>query len=87
VEESDGYGAKLDAIMAMLSKQPNLDNVPLQELVANNVEGVDVNYIKISATMLMGITTIVGILDHLLGITLMVVGHPLCPTTLILVDQ
>jgi hypothetical protein len=29
----------------MMSK-PNLDNVPLQELVANNVEGIDVNYIK-----------------------------------------
>jgi hypothetical protein len=46
VEEVDGYGAKLDAIIAMLNKQPNLDNVPLQELVANNIEGVDVNYIK-----------------------------------------
>jgi hypothetical protein len=24
----------------------NLNNVPLQELVANNAEGLDVNYIK-----------------------------------------
>jgi hypothetical protein len=32
--------------MDMMSKQPNLDNVPLQELASNNVEGVDVNYIK-----------------------------------------
>jgi hypothetical protein len=32
--------------MAILSKQPNLDNVPLQELVANNVEGVDVDALK-----------------------------------------
>jgi hypothetical protein len=46
VEEVESYGAKLDATMAMLSKQSNLHNVPLQELVANNVEGVDVNYIK-----------------------------------------
>jgi hypothetical protein len=30
----------------MMHKHPNLDNVPLQELVANNIEEVDVNYIK-----------------------------------------
>jgi hypothetical protein len=29
-----------------MSKKPNLDNFHLQELVANNVEGVDFNYIK-----------------------------------------
>jgi hypothetical protein len=40
--------------------------------------------LKILATMLMGTTTIVGILDHLLGKTLMVDRHLMCPTTLML---
>jgi hypothetical protein len=31
--------------MAMMSKHPNLGNVPLQDLVANNIDGVYVNYI------------------------------------------
>jgi hypothetical protein len=39
--------------MAMMSKKPNLDNFHLQELVANNVEVVYVNYINFLATMLM----------------------------------
>jgi hypothetical protein len=30
----------------VINKQPNLDNVPLQELVANNVVAVDGNYIQ-----------------------------------------
>jgi hypothetical protein len=36
----------VDALMAMMIKRANLDNAPLQELVPNNVEEVDVNYIK-----------------------------------------
>jgi hypothetical protein len=67
MKEVESLSSKLDSLMAMISKQPNLDNVPLQVLVANNAEGVDVNYIIFLATMLVGTTTIVGILDHLLA--------------------
>jgi hypothetical protein len=35
----------MNAILVYMSKQ-NIDNVPLQDLVGNNVENVDVNYIR-----------------------------------------
>jgi hypothetical protein len=47
IEEVESLSAKIDSLTAMMRKHPNLDNVPLKELVANNIEGVDVNYIKI----------------------------------------
>jgi hypothetical protein len=46
VEEVESSSAKIDGLMTIMSKKPNLDNFHLQELVANNVEGVDFNYIK-----------------------------------------
>jgi hypothetical protein len=45
VEEVDSLSSKMNAILAYMSKQ-NIDNVPLQDLVANNVENVDANYIR-----------------------------------------
>jgi hypothetical protein len=42
-EEVESSSGKIDGLMVMMSKKPNLDNFHLQELVANNVEGVDVN--------------------------------------------
>jgi hypothetical protein len=56
--------------------------LPLQEVLANNAKGVDVNYIKISEAMLIVIITIVSILDHLLLKNPMVAGPPMCPTPL-----
>jgi hypothetical protein len=55
----------------MVSKL-NLDNVGLQEIVRNNVERVDVNYIIFLEIILMRIITIVDILDHLLLKILMI---------------
>jgi hypothetical protein len=46
IEEVESLSAKIDALIIVMNKQPNLDNVPLQEFVANNVVGVDVNYIQ-----------------------------------------
>jgi hypothetical protein len=37
--------AKVDSILSYISKQ-NIDNVPLQDLVGNNTENVDVNNIR-----------------------------------------
>ena len=45
IEELDPTGSKLDAIFAYISKQ-NTDNVPLQELVTNANENIDVNFIR-----------------------------------------
>jgi hypothetical protein len=45
VEEVDSLSSKMNDILAYMSKQ-NIDNVPLQDLVGNNVENVDVNYIR-----------------------------------------
>jgi hypothetical protein len=36
--------AKVDTIFSYISKQ-NIDNVPLQDLVGNNAENIDVNHI------------------------------------------
>jgi hypothetical protein len=72
--------------MATMSKQPNLDCVPLQDLVADNVEGVDVNYIKKFSSNDYGKITIMGILDHLLARTLMAAGHRMYPTPLMQVE-
>jgi hypothetical protein len=37
--------AKVDAIYSYISKQ-NVDNVPLQDLIENNPENIDINYIR-----------------------------------------
>jgi hypothetical protein len=37
--------AKVDAIFSYISKQ-NIDNVPLQDLVENNNENIDIIYIR-----------------------------------------
>jgi hypothetical protein len=37
--------AKVDAIYSYISKQ-TVDNVPLQDLVKNNPENIDINYIR-----------------------------------------
>jgi hypothetical protein len=37
--------AKVDAIYSYISK-PNVDNVPFQDLVENNPENIDINYIR-----------------------------------------
>jgi hypothetical protein len=42
--------AKVYAIYSYISKQ-NIDNVPLQDLVDNNRENIDINYIKNFGTM------------------------------------
>jgi hypothetical protein len=45
IEEVDSLIAKVDAICSYISKQ-NIDNVPLQDLVENNTENIDINYIR-----------------------------------------
>ena len=45
VEETHDLSSKMDTILALLNK-PNVENVPLQELVGNNSENVDVNFIR-----------------------------------------
>jgi hypothetical protein len=44
VEEVDSLTVKVDAIYSYISKQ-NVDNVTLQDLVENNHENIDINYI------------------------------------------
>jgi hypothetical protein len=44
VEEVDSLTTKVDAIYSYISKQ-NVDNVPLQDLVENNFENINSNYI------------------------------------------
>jgi hypothetical protein len=43
VKELENSSATIDAMMAMC--KPNLGKLSLQKPVANNVEGIDVNYI------------------------------------------
>ena len=45
VEETNDLSSKMDTILALLNK-PNIENVPLQELVGNNPENIDVNFIR-----------------------------------------
>ena len=45
IEEIDSLSSKINTIFSYISKQ-NIDNVPLQDLVGNNSENVDVNYIR-----------------------------------------
>jgi hypothetical protein len=45
IEEENPLSNKIDAILAYISKQNN-DNVPLQDLVGNNNENVDVNFVR-----------------------------------------
>ena len=45
VEEVDSLTAKVDHILALMSKS-DVENVPIQDLVGNNAESVDVNYIR-----------------------------------------
>jgi hypothetical protein len=45
VEEVDVLSNKLDSILAYINKQ-NVENVPLHELVGNNAESVDVNFLR-----------------------------------------
>jgi hypothetical protein len=44
IEEVDSLTAKFEDIYSYISKQ-NVDNVPLQDLVENNPENIDINYI------------------------------------------
>ena len=45
IEEADSLSSKIDTIFSYISKQ-NIDNVPLQDLVGNNSENIDVSYIR-----------------------------------------
>jgi hypothetical protein len=45
IEEVDVLSNKMDAILAYINKQ-NVENVPLHELVGNNAESVDVNFVR-----------------------------------------
>jgi hypothetical protein len=45
IEEENPLSNKIDVILAYIAKKNN-DNVPLQELVGNNNENVDVNFIR-----------------------------------------
>jgi hypothetical protein len=45
IEEVDVLSNKMDGILAFINKQ-NVENVPLHELVGNNVESVDVNFVR-----------------------------------------
>jgi hypothetical protein len=45
IEEVDVLSNKMDAILAFIKKR-NVENVPLHELVGNNVESVDVNFVR-----------------------------------------
>jgi hypothetical protein len=45
IEEVDVLSNKMDVILAFINKQ-NVENVPLHELVGNNVESVDVNFVR-----------------------------------------
>lgn len=45
VEEVDSLTAKVDQLLALMSKN-NVENVPIQDLVGNNAESIDVNYIR-----------------------------------------
>jgi hypothetical protein len=45
IEEVDILSNKMDAILAYINKQ-NVENVPLHELVGNNAERVDVNFVR-----------------------------------------
>jgi DNA-directed RNA polymerase subunit F len=45
VKKVNSLTAKVDAIYSYISKQ-NVDNVPLQYLVENNSENIDINYIR-----------------------------------------
>jgi hypothetical protein len=45
IEEVDVLSNKMDAILSYINKQ-NVENVPLHELVGNNAESVDVNFVR-----------------------------------------
>ena len=45
IEETNDLSSKMDTILALLNK-PSVENVPLQELVGNNSENIDVNFIR-----------------------------------------
>ena len=45
IEETHDLSSKMDIILTLLNK-PNVDNIPLQDLVANNAETVDVNFVR-----------------------------------------
>jgi hypothetical protein len=45
IEEVDILSNKMDTILAYINKQ-NVENVPLHELVGNNAESVDVNFVR-----------------------------------------
>jgi hypothetical protein len=45
VEEVYSLTTKVDALYSYISKQ-NIDNMPLQDLVQNNTENIDMNYIR-----------------------------------------
>jgi hypothetical protein len=45
IEEVNVLSNKMDVILAYINKQ-NVENVPLRELVGNNAENVDVNFVR-----------------------------------------
>ena len=45
IEETNDLSSKMDTILAFINKK-NIKNVPLQELVGNNPESVDANFIR-----------------------------------------
>ena len=45
IEETNDLSSKMDTILAFINKQ-NFENMPLQELVGNIPENVDVNFIR-----------------------------------------
>jgi hypothetical protein len=45
IEKVNSLTAKVDAIYSYISK-PNVDNIPLQDLVENNPKNIDINYVR-----------------------------------------
>jgi phage/plasmid-associated DNA primase len=45
IEENSDWSTKMDTILAYINKQ-NIENVRLQELVGNNPENIDVNFVR-----------------------------------------
>ena len=45
IEETHDLSSKMDTILALLNK-PSIENIPLQEIVGDNSENIDVNFIR-----------------------------------------
>jgi hypothetical protein len=73
IEEVEALSNKMDVILASINKQ-NVENVPLHELVGNNAESVDVNFVRNLEAMVMVII-----------ITTLIIGHHMFRTSTLLV--